>query len=152
QIDQLLCLSGPELEATRDRLRREVAARIFGEIDADRGDEIRQEVLEDLSAGGETPTDEELEEEFNLRMNELVKKEMSDFESPTPLQMAHTGLLHDQLRFDAAPEELLMLQERQIIVIDSGLESIEPREMTTYLRDIRHSGEEEDKDNLMERP
>ncbi len=155
QINQLLCLSGPELEATRDRLRSQVADGIFADIDADRGDEIRQEVLDDLTAASEPddpPTDQELLDEFNRRVNALVKKEMSDYESPTPLEMAHSGFLHDQLRFDAAPEELLMLQDRKIIVIDTALTSIKPREMARHLRDIPRSGEEEEHDNLLERP
>lgn len=155
QINQLLCLSGPELEATRDRLRRDVANGIFAEIDAAQGDEIRQQVLDDLTAASDPadpPTDEELEQEFNARVNALVKQEMSDYESPTPLEMAHSGLLHDQLSFDAAPEELLMLQDKHVIVIDTGLMEIKPHEMVRHLRDVRFSGEEEEHDNLLERP
>ena len=45
-----------------------------------------------------------------------------------------------------------MLQERKIIVIDTALTSIKPREMMPHLRDIPRSGEEEEHDNLLERP
>jgi hypothetical protein len=152
QIDQLLCLAASELEDVRDELRNEVAARHFGEIEADRGDDIRQAALDDLSAGGEPPTEEEVEGEFQKRMRQLVKDAMADYESPTPLQMTHSGLLHDRVRFDAAPEDLLMLQDEGIIVIDGALASVEPRAISRHLRDIPFRGEEEEKDNLLERP
>ncbi len=152
QIDQLLCLSGPELQDVRDQLRNEKANELFAEVVTTEGDTIRQQVVDDLSAGGGTPIPEEIEAEFQVRVQKKVKALMSDYESPTPIEMAHAGILAPLLRFDAAPEELLMLQEKQIIAIDNALTSIEPRRMQKYLRDKARSGEEKAKDNLLERP
>lgn len=152
QIDQLLCLSSSELQDVRDRLRNEKSDEIFAEVAATEGDAIRQQVDDDLSAGAGTPTPEEIEQEFEARVRKKVKALMIDYESPTPIEMAHAGLLERLVRFDAAPEELLMLQEKQIIAIDNALTSIEPRTMQKYLRDKARSGEEEAKDNLLERP
>jgi hypothetical protein len=136
----------------RDQLRNEKSDEIFAEVLANEGDTIRQQVVDDLSAGGGTPTPEEIEAEFQARIKKKVKALMSDYESPTPLEMAHAGILASLLRFDAAPEELLMLQEKQIIAIDNALTSIELRPMQKYLRDKAQSGEEGAKDNLLERP
>ncbi|MCA8942017.1 MAG: hypothetical protein KDB80_05595, partial [Planctomycetes bacterium] len=133
QINQLLCLSGAEIEDVRDQLRNEEASRIRAEIEADQGAEIRQEVVDDLAADGTVPTDEEIDEEFDRRLSKLVKEAMGPYESPTPLQMAHSGILHPLVRFDAAPKELLMLQDEEVIVIDSALATIEPRKMTRHL-------------------
>lgn len=152
QINQLLCLSGPELQEVRDQLRNEKSDEIFAEVVADEGDAIRQQVIDDLSAEGGIPTPEEIEEEFQARVRKKVKALMSDYESPTPIEMAHAGILAPRVRFDAAPEELLMLQDKQIVSIDSALTSIEPRRMQKYLRDKGQSGEEAAKDNLLERP
>lgn len=152
QIDQLLCISGAELQAMRDTLRDQRAAELAEQVVADEGDAIRQEVVDDLSAGGATPTPEEIEAEFQVRVRKRVKALMSDYESPTPLHMAHAGVLAPVVRFDAAPEELLMLQDKKIIAVDNALASIEPREMQDYLRDVPRSGEEAEKDNLLQRP
>ncbi|HEX6288055.1 MAG TPA: hypothetical protein VFZ66_02640 [Herpetosiphonaceae bacterium] len=152
QIDQLLCLSGAELQDVRDRLRDEKANELFAEVVANEGDAIRQQVVDDLSAGGGTPTPEAIEAEFQVRVRKKVKALMSEYESPTPIEMAHAGILAPLLRFDAAPEELLMLQQKRIIAVDSALASIEPRAMQKYLRDKARSGEEHAKDNLLERP
>lgn len=152
QINQLLCISGTELQDVRDQLRNARADELFAQVVADEGDEIRQQVADDLSAGGATPTEEEIETEFEARVRKKVKAFMSDYESPTPLEMAHAGILAPLLRFDASPQELLALQDKQIIAIDNALASIEPRKIQKYLRDKAHSGEETAKDNLLERP
>jgi len=152
QINQLLCISGTELQEVRDQLRNARADELFAQVVADEGGAIRQQVTDDLSAGGAMPTDEEIETEFEARVRKKVKALMSDYESPTPLKMAHAGILAPLLRFDAAPQELLLLQDKQIIAIDNALASIEPRKIQKYLRDKAHSGEEKAKDNLLERP
>jgi hypothetical protein len=48
-----------------------------------------------------------------------------------------------------------MLQERDIVVVDNALDTVEPRRLhvSRYLRDDRFSGpEQEEDDNLLERP
>jgi hypothetical protein len=155
QIDQLLCISSPELSYIRDVLRGEESDRVYAEIVASEGDDIRQQVEADLSAGGATPTQEEIDTEVEVRIRERLKTRMDDYESPTPLEMAVAGTLDQYLRFDLAPEELVALQEKEILVVDTALDVIEPRrlQVSTYLRDNRFSeadvGED---DNLLKRP
>jgi hypothetical protein len=67
--------------------------------------------------------------------------------------MAFHGTLKTYLRFDASPQELLMLQDKKIIAIDNALESIEPRQLQRYLRDEQDPpGSDAGKDNLLNRP
>ena len=58
------------------------------------------------------------------------------------------------LRFDLAPEELVMLQDKKILMVDGGeLKTVRGRKVLSYIRDIpRHGAEEEDDDNLLSRP
>jgi hypothetical protein len=70
--------------------------------------------------------------------------------------MAFNGTLEQYVRFDVSPQELLMLQEKEIVVVDSGLEVVSPRRLhvTSYLRDDRFSEPDEptEQDNLLKRP
>lgn len=153
QLDQLLCISATELGEVRDGLRGAAADRAYNRIKDEEGDEIRQQVMADLSAGGGVPTDEEIDAEVERRLQEKVKAVMDDYDSPTPLQMAFDGTLKPVLRFDASPQELLTLQDKQIIAIDNALESIEPRRLRRYLRDEQDApGPGADRDNLLKRP
>jgi hypothetical protein len=153
QIDQLLCISGVELGEVRDTLRIEAADRAYTRIVATEGDAIRQEVEDDLSAGGATPTQEEIDAEVEARIQEKLKAVMDEYQSPTPLQMAFSGSLEPYLRFDLAPEELVLLQEKDILVVDNALDVVEPRGARTYLRDEADPpGPDADKDNLLKRP
>lgn len=78
-----------------------------------------------------------------MRIQKKLQKVMDKYHSPSPL-----------LRFDLAPEELLMLRDKKVLAIDDGqLKTIQGRKMTSYIRDIaHHSSEEEDDDNLLGRP
>lgn len=156
RLDQLLCLSGPELSDVRDVLRNEASDREYAEIVAGEGDAIRDDVTAELSAGGNTPTQEEIDAEVESRIQEKLKTAMDDYESPTPLELAFDGTLEQDVRFDVSPQELLMLQEKEIVVVDSGLDVVEPRrlQVTRYLRDDRFSEPDEpsEHDNLLARP
>lgn len=156
QLDQLLCISGAELGDIRDVLRNQASDREYAGIVAAEGDAIREQAIADLSAGGGTPTQEEIDAEVERRIQEKLKTIMDDYESPTPLEMAFDGTLDPHLRFDVSPEELVMLQEKGIVVADSALDVVEPRRLRTsaYLRDDRFSepDDREEEDNLLKRP
>ena len=152
EIDQLLCISGPELGEIRDVLRNQASDREYAEIVATEGDAIRAEVTADLSAGGATPTQEEIDAEVERRIQQKLKAIMDDYESPVPLQMAFLGILEPYLRFDLSPEELVLLQKKDIIVVDNALDVVEPRRLRTYLRDEPDPGPDGEADNLLKRP
>jgi hypothetical protein len=157
KLDQLLCIAAPELAYVRDVLRNEAADRGYARIVASQGDEIREQVTEDLSAGGNTPTQEEIDAEVEKRIQDKLKTIMDDYESPTPLEMAFSGTLEQYVRFDLSPQELVKLQEKDIVVVDTALDVIEPRsprlQVSTYLRDDRFSEPDNDEqDNLLKRP
>lgn len=153
QIDQLMCISSTELGEVRDALRTQATEREYVEIKTVDGDAILQEVTADLSANGGTPTQQEIDDEVERRIQERLKAVMDKYESPTPLDMARLGLLEPFLRFDVTPEELVMLQDKGLILIDSSLDAIEPRHMSKYVRDKADApGPGADADNLLKRP
>ncbi len=152
EIDELLCISGTELGEVRDVLRTQAAERKYAEIVAAEGDAIREQVSADLSAGGATPAQEEIDAEVERRVQEKLKAIMDDYESPAPLQMAFLGTLDPYLRFDVSPEELVMLQEKGLVVVDNALDVVEPRRLRTYIRDEPDPGPDGEADNLLKRP
>ena len=151
QIDQFLCLSGFEIEALQARIRAEIREQGYNHIKAVEGPAITQEVMADL---GPTATQEEIDAEVEKRIQKKLKKAMDKYHSPSPLRLARDGSMEPLLRFDLAPEELVMLQDKKVLVVDSGeLKTIHGRKVPNYIRDIRgHGGEEEDDDNLLSRP
>lgn len=151
QIRHLLCISSTELEEIRDELRSAESDQVFAQLQADEGPEITQQVIDDLSANGGTPTQEEIDAEVDLRLRKRLKEEMDDFEPPTPLEMAQSGVLKGRIRWDLTPEEMFNLSKQGIIAVDSALKFIHGPNGKIYLRDQRGSGFEPG-DNLKQRP
>jgi hypothetical protein len=151
QIDQLLCISGSEIETLQAKIRGEIKQQGYDHIKATEGASITQEVVDDL---GPDATQEEIDAEIEKRIQKKLKKAMDKYHSPSPLRLARDGSLEPILRFDAAPEELVMLEDRQVLVIDNGaLTTIHGRKVLDHIRDVgRYGPEEEDGDNLLERP
>jgi hypothetical protein len=151
QIDQILCLSGSELETLQAQIREEAKERGRQRIRTLEGDSITQDVIAALGPGA---TQEEIEAEVDKRIEKKLKKVMADYHSPSPLRLARDGSLEPLLRFDVAPEELVLLEDKDVLVVDNGqLKTIHGRKVLDYIRDIAHHGpEEEDDDNLLSRP
>ena len=151
QIDQVLCLSGSEIEALQARIRAEIREQGYNHIKAVDGAAITQEVMADLGPGA---TQEEIDAEVEKRIQKKLKKAMDKYHSPSPLRLARDGSMEPLLRFDLAPEELVMLQDKKILMVDGGeLKTVRGRKVLSYIRDIpRHGAEEEDDDNLLSRP
>ena len=151
QIGQLLCISETEEEPERDRLigifREQERAAI---LDA-QGDVLRQEVAEELEEElGQPPTEEQIEQALNERLDDLVDAAQPAFEKerlPGQLDAAVEPLL----RFDMAGTEFFQLEEEKILVI-LGFERVRivrDGVVTGYYRD-RPDGNPED--NLMSLP
>jgi len=151
QIDQVLCISGSEIETLQDQIRSEARQRGYDRIKAQQGAAITQEVIDDL---GPDATQVEIDAEVEKRIQKKLKKVMDKYHSPSPLRLARDGSMEPLLRFDVAPEELLMLRDKKVLAIDDGqLKTIRGRKVTSHIRDIAHHGdEEEDDDNLLSRP
>ena len=150
-IQHLLIISGTELEQIRDEIRNTESNRIFAELEVNEGPQIRQDVIDDLTANGGMPTDEEIDAEVKVRLLKRVKEEMDDFEAPTPLEMTFSGVLKGRIRWDLTPEELYDLSARQMIALDSSLKFIHGPNDKIYIRDQRGQGHEP-RDNLKQRP
>ena len=67
---------------------------------------------------------------------------MDKYHSPSPLRLARDGSMEPLLRFDIAPEELVMLRDKKVLVVDDGqLKTIHGRKVSNYIRDIAHHGD-----------
>lgn len=153
-IAQIMVVSMKEVEELQDFLRARAFDAGFARILALEGDQIRQDVTDDLSAGGNVPTQEEIDAEVNRIIAERVQKIIDEeYVEPTPLDLALSESLLEIAKLDASPVELIDLQIRKVIVIDPGIEDVNPEDRPTYLRDIRF-GEDEfgGDDNLLSRP
>jgi hypothetical protein len=150
QINQLLCISGYEVETLQKQIRAEAKQRGYDRIKALEGDQITQDVIADLGAGA---TQEEIDAEVEKRIQKKLKKAMDKYHSPAPLRLARDGSMEPLLRFDLSPKELVLLRDKKVIVVDDGqLKTIHGRKVLPYIRDIRFHGEEEEDDNLLSRP
>src|SRR4029079_4283521 len=81
-------------------------------------EQVRQQVILELSeALGRTPTDEEIDDEVDKRLNALIEEAQPAFEAnqlPDKLEAAVAQVL----RFDLAPEELAELELAAVAVLD----------------------------------
>ena len=138
-------------EALQDQIRSEARQRGYDRIKSQQGAEIAQEVTDDLGPGA---TQEEIDAEVEKRIQKKLKIVMDKYHSPSPLRLARDGSMEPLLRFDIAPEELVMLRDKKVLVVDDGqLKTIHGRKVSNYIRDIAHHGdEEEEDDNLLSRP
>jgi hypothetical protein len=150
QIDNVLCISGYEVETLQKQIRAEAKQRGFNRIKALEGDQITQDVIADLGPGA---TQEEIDAEVEKRIQKKLKKVMDKYHSPSPLRLARDGSMEPFLRFDLSPEELVFLQNKKVLVVDNGqVKTIRGRKVLPHIRDIPYHGEEEDDDNLLSRP
>lgn len=150
QIDQVLCISGAEVEALQKQIKSEARQRGYDRIKTQEGPAITQQVIADF---GPDATQEEIDAEVEKRIQKKLKKVMDKYRSPSPLRLSRDGSMEPLIRFDLAPEEILALRKKKILAIDDGqLKAVRGRKVMNYIRDIPHHGEEEDDDNLLSRP
>ncbi len=156
QIDQLLCLSriehGEQRRLVIDNFRDEIE----DEVRTNEGDDILDEVTEQLEQDlGRPPTAQEISEAFNTRIgarvDELFEIRFPDFKEnrlPDELEAA----IAQVLRFDLAPEEMIARQGAGVLILD-GKEIIVRKNadgtITPYYRDHPDGNP---RDNLLSLP
>ncbi len=155
EIDQLLCISNREIAGVQRNLRDAFADRKYAEIVANEGDAIREQVIIDLSAGGITPTEDEIAAEVEARVQGRLSEIMRDYDDPLAIELARE--LRPLLRFDVSPVELAELRDKGILTldeVDSVQERLRPRAHRRYLRDHPdyEPGPGGEEDNLLNRP
>jgi hypothetical protein len=148
QIDGILSISGTEIETLQDQIRAEARQRGYDHIKNTEGAAITQEVIDDLPGA----TQEEIDAEVEKRIQKKLKRVMDKYRSPIPLRLARDGSLEPLLRFDVSPEEFVLLHNEDVILIDGQVKEIHGRKVLDHVRDIRFHGEEEQDDNLLQRP
>jgi hypothetical protein len=152
QIDALLVLSRREREEQRqaiiDEFRRELFALIAGLF----GERIRADVIADLTEElGRPPTEAEITEEFNARINSLIDLLIPGFE-----EQVLPGLLEDAitrtLRFDLAPEELIEQQLAGVLILDGKEIIVRHNQDGTTTPYYRDHPDADPRDNLLSLP
>jgi len=151
QIESVLCLSETEIEAVQKEIRDQAAAVRLADITADHGADVTQDVIDDLGPGA---TQEEIDAEVEKRLRKLLKKSMDSYVSPAPLTLAFQGRLRPFLRFDVTPEELVLLQKKEVVLLDSSVRAVDAKRVRDYTRDRPdpEPGPAGDHDNLLNRP
>jgi hypothetical protein len=136
QIRLMRCISDTEIAEQRRRLLDDYRERTRAQILAEQGDALREQIREDLGQeGGEPPTDDQVEEELEKRLDDLVALAEETFvedELPTLLEEAIRPLL----RFDLDAPEFAALEDDDILVI-LGYQRIhrDPGGFSDYYRD-----------------
>jgi hypothetical protein len=117
QIRLMRCISDTEIGEQRRRLLEDFRERTRAEILAEQGDALREQIREELEEeNGGPPTDEEVEEELENRLDDLVAIAEETFveeELPQLLDEAIRPLL----RFDLDAPEFAALEDDDILVI-----------------------------------
>jgi len=149
QIDGVLCISGFEIETIQNEIREQIREQGREGIRAHQGAQIRADVINDLGPGA---TQEEIDTEVDKRIEDKLKAAMDKYQSPEPLRMALNGDLQPFLRFDVSPEELVLLQKKEVILLDSAVRAIRGRRVSDYIRDRPDPEPGGDEDNLLNRP
>jgi hypothetical protein len=152
QIDALLVLSRREREEQRQALIDAFRREVFALIDGLFGDQIRADVEADLTEKlGRQPTQAEITEEFNARINALIDLVIPGFEDQVLPGLLAKAVART-LRFDLAPEELIEQQLAGALILD-GKEIIvrhnDDGTTTPYYRDHPDSNP---RDNLLSLP
>jgi hypothetical protein len=116
------------------------------------GDQIRAQVVADLTEKlGREPTEPEITEEFNKRINALIDLLMPGFE-----KQVLPGLLEDAvartLRFDLAPEELIQQQLAGVLILDGKEIIVRHNQDGTTTPYYRDHPDGDPRDNLLSLP
>ncbi len=141
-IGNILAISERERNEVRSRLINTFRDAKYGEILADQGDDLRQEVLDEFAAAGETPTDEEIQAALDAKINTQIEEPQQAFEEnelPGQVQDAVSEILS----FDLAPEHFAALEKQGIIslsdlMVDGGLAGTDFQIVTLHHGD--HAG------------
>ncbi|MEV7040461.1 hypothetical protein [Amycolatopsis sp. NPDC051061] len=147
QIDNILCIARVEITEQHDALIEDFKITTKGQILADQGQEIRENVFVELQALlGRDPTAQELNEAVNGRVDLLVEPLVGPFERDE-LPSLLEGVIARILQLDLTPEEYAIRQDAGVLLIED--KEIIIRKGKPYYRD-RPDGVSDD--NLLALP
>ncbi len=152
QIDALLCLSRVEKRAVRSPIVREKQTAVTAGIIADEGDDIRDEVTQELENDlGRAPTAEEIDEAFNTAVSIRTDEEMTIW-LENDLRAILSDAVAPFLRFDLAPEEMIALQDAGILALNDVEIITRENADGTVIRYYRDRPDGDIRDNLLSLP
>jgi hypothetical protein len=145
-------LSRVERDEQRQTLIDDSRAEVFAFIADLFGARIRADVIADLTEElGRPPTEEEIREEFNSRINGLIDLLIPGFE-----EQILPGLLEDAvartLRFDLAPEEMVQQQLAHVLILDGKKIIVRHNQDGTTTPYYRDHPDADPRDNLLSLP
>lgn len=151
QIRLMRCISETEIGEQRRLLLEDFRERTRAQILAEQGDALREQIREDLEQeGGEPPTDEQVEEELENRLDDLVAIAEETFvEDELPLLLEQA--IEPLLRFDLDAPEFAALEDDDILII-LGYQRIRRSDVGGFSDYYRDRPDGDPSDNLMSLP
>ena len=117
QIRLMRCISDTEIGEERRRLLESFRERTRAEILAEQGDALREQIREELEQeNGEPPTDEEVADELENRLDDLVAEAEETFADDDLPQLLDEAI-RPLLRFDLDAPEFAALEDDEILEI-----------------------------------
>lgn len=148
QVHSILTISNRELNEQRNELIFTFEAGARPTIEAEQGEQIRQDVVAELTHDGVAPTEEEIVAEVQARIDALLAEQTSAYTGSGLFATQLEQALRPLLRLDMPPENFAAVQKRGILHL-LGMEVITMRSGLRYYRD---HPDFDPRDNLMSRP
>lgn len=151
QIRLMRYISETEIGEQRRLLLEDFRERTRAQILAEQGDALLEQIREDLEQeGGEPPTDEQVEEELENRLDDLVAIAEETFvEDELPLLLEQA--IQPLLRFDLDAPEFAALEDDDILII-LGYQRIRRSDVGGFSDYYRDRPDGDPSDNLMSLP
>ena len=147
QVDGILVIAQREINDNKKDLKNEFKKAEKERIRAEQEVVLRELAIEELENElDEDPTDEQIEERLDEKINELADEELKTYVDEMldeDLKQRH----EDTLRFDLKPEEMADLQSRKILYLSKFV--VVRREGKPYYRDRKDASTS---DNLLSLP
>jgi hypothetical protein len=133
QVHGILTISNREINEERGRLIGAFEDATRPTIEAEQGDEIRQQVIAEFDAEGVTPSDEEVDRRVQERIDEILAERVDEY-TGSRLDRDVEQALRPLLQLDMAPEHFAALQKQGILHL-LDLEIVTMRSGLRYYRD-----------------
>lgn len=134
QVHSILTISNREFNEQRGALIFTFESSARPVIEAEQGEQIRQEVIAEFEADGVTPTEEEIVARVQARIDALLAEQTTAYTDSALFDSQLDQALRPLLKLDMPPENFAALQQQGILHL-LGLEIITMRSGLRYYRD-----------------
>lgn len=134
QVHSILTISHREFNEQRNGMIFTFEAETRPAIEAEQGEQIRQEVIAEFEAEGHTPTEEEIVARVQARIDAILAERTDAFAGSVQFKRLLDQALRPLLKLDMPPENFAALQKQAILHL-LDLEVITMRSGLRYYRD-----------------